>query len=95
MCLNICFSVCILFFIFGLLREIFSISGCIVLNGLMIWNETVVALFKVLSQHKPGATEEKHKNMSPDGWCLGRDFNPGPPRCEAGFANYLSRMFNL
>jgi hypothetical protein len=36
-----------------------------------IWKKTVVACFKVLSQYKPGGTEENHEalsryNSSPD-----------------------------
>jgi hypothetical protein len=50
----------------------------------MIWKETVVAHFKILSWHLPGGTDENHKkkfgqeSQSPD-----RDLSPRPPKCEA------------
>lgn len=67
MSLSTCFFVCILFFV-GLLSNIFNMSCCIMLNGVMvcelqiIWYEKAVALFKALSQHKSVSTEEKQKH---------------------------------
>jgi hypothetical protein len=40
--------------------------------------------FKVLSRHLPVGTKEIHKQFSQDNRSPGRDFNPGPPECEAG-----------
>jgi hypothetical protein len=33
----------------------------------IIWSEMVVALFKIISQHTSGASEENHRNMTLDG----------------------------
>jgi hypothetical protein len=57
-----------------------------------IWNEAVVAQFKVKSQHLPGGTEKTHKNFIYDNPSPGRDLNPGPSEYEAGvFTNQPRR----
>jgi hypothetical protein len=40
--------------------------------------------FKVLFQHSPWGTEEKHKKLSQDSRSPGQDRNPGPPEYEVG-----------
>jgi hypothetical protein len=40
-------------------------------------------IFKVLSQHLPGGTEENHRNLIQGSWSPGLDLNPRPPKYEA------------
>jgi hypothetical protein len=42
-----------------------------------------VLIFKVLSRHLPGRTED-HENLSQDSRSPGLYLNPGPPEYEAG-----------
>jgi hypothetical protein len=49
--------------------------------------EAIVALFKVLSWHLPGRTEENHGSFYSSRY-LGGDLNPGPPEYEAGSAKH-------
>jgi hypothetical protein len=50
-----------------------------------IWNEVVMAQFKVLFQHFPGGTDKKTmKNLSRDSRSLSCDLNQRPPKYEAG-----------
>jgi hypothetical protein len=46
-------------------------------------------IFKVLSQHFPGGTQENHKNFNHDSQSLGQYLNPGPPKYKAGVLTAL------
>jgi hypothetical protein len=45
-----------------------------------IWNEAVVAKFKVLSRLWPEGNKENHENLSQDNRSPDKDFNPEPPK---------------
>jgi hypothetical protein len=78
-------------FIYSLFNDAFIISDYIVSNERMIvnnelermWKEAAVALFKELSRHLTGRTEETHENLIQTSLSLGRNLNPGSPRYEA------------
>jgi hypothetical protein len=48
-----------------------------------MWNEAIVAYFKVLFRYLPGGTEKNKEKDSQDRWSQGRNLNPGPPEYEA------------
>jgi hypothetical protein len=77
--------------IYSLFNDAFSSSDYTASNETMIvnkeleriWNEAIVAYFKVLSRHLPGGTEENHGNLSQDSRSPGRDLNSEPSEYEA------------
>jgi hypothetical protein len=53
-----------------------------------MWKEAVLALFKELSQHLPGGTEENHKKLSQDSQSLDR-LEPRTSQIRSRSANHL------
>jgi hypothetical protein len=57
-----------------------------------IRKEVVKAIFKVLSWHLPGISEEIHENLSQDSWSPG--FEPGTSRIQSWNANRSTAVFS-
>jgi hypothetical protein len=51
-------------------------------------------IFKVLSPHLTGGTEENHKRPQV-GWCPDRDLNPGHPEYETGMLSRYRTLLKL
>jgi hypothetical protein len=59
-----------------------------------VWKEAFVLCFNIVSQYLCGETEENHKNLVLDSWCLGQDSYPGYFRCKAVLSIIVYLNFN-